>query len=78
MSTAIPGAIGGRSGDREVRRSRMYPSPARNLLSFLGAEHENELVSTDKHARDLDMLSQIDGLFRRLLLTSMFRRGSTR
>jgi hypothetical protein len=41
----------------------MYPSPPRNLLSFLGAEHENELVSTHKHARDLDMLSHIDGLF---------------
>ncbi len=41
----------------------MYPLP-KNLLSFLGAEHENELVSTHKHARDLDILSHIDGLIR--------------
>ena len=41
----------------------MHPGPPRNLLSFLGAEHENELVSTHKHARDLDVLSHIDGLF---------------
>lgn len=41
----------------------MHPGPPGNLLSFLGAEHENELVSTHKHAKDLDMLSHIDGLF---------------
>lgn len=41
----------------------MHHGPPANLLSFLGAEHENELVSTHKHARDLDMLTQIDGLF---------------
>ncbi len=41
----------------------MHPLPE-NMLSFLAAEHENELVSTHKHARDLDILSHIDGLIK--------------
>lgn len=41
----------------------MHPGPPGNLMSFLAAEHESELVSTHKHGPDLDMLSHIDGLF---------------
>jgi hypothetical protein len=39
-------------------------SPPGSLLSFIAAEHENELVSTLKHAQELQWLSRIDGLLR--------------
>lgn len=41
----------------------MHPAPLGNLLNFLAAEHENELVSTHKHVRDLDVLAKFEGLY---------------
>lgn len=45
--------------------SRNMPhEPPDSLLSFLGAEHTNELVSTYRSARALDVFTHIDGLWR--------------
>jgi hypothetical protein len=41
----------------------MHPGPPGNLLSFIAAEHENELVSVHKHGPDLQVLANIDGLY---------------
>lgn len=38
------------------------PMPPQSIMEFLGADHTNELVSTHKHAKDLDFLNRIDGL----------------